>query len=492
MSIKISKKDINKIELNDFDVIIIPCCKKNPFFPTSFNDSKFKINNLKKIINNSNFNGEKNEILHVINPNNIGIDKIFVSCGEKINTSSVEKIFTIGVRKAIKEKYKKILIFSSYQKINITNYESLIARGSIWGAYKFESFKTNKRQSISLVFAHEKSTFKKINNGIMQGNIIHRVCNLANSPANYATPLKIAQYASQLSKKGNLKVNVLNKKQLQQKKCEGILSVSNGSINEPRLIFLEKHGMIKDKPIVIIGKTVTFDTGGISLKPNNGMAWMRYDKSGGMTVLALMEILSNLNINRTIIGILGAAENMPGGNATKPGDIIRSYNGKTIEILNTDAEGRLILADALGMAVELNPECIIDIATLTGAVITALGNSAAGILGNNNKLINSLKRSGNEVGEKLWELPIYEEYVSDMKSDFADLSNMSKSGTAGTATAAAFLSNFVNNKIPWAHIDIAGMAWKTNGDHLQESGATLFGTRLLLEWLYKNKIINDF
>ena len=492
MSIKISKKDINKIELNDFDVIIIPCCKKNPFFPTSFNDSKFKINNLKKMINNSNFNGEKNEILHVINPNNIGIDKIFVSCGEKINTSSVEKIFTIGVRKAIKEKYKKILIFSSYQKINITNYESLIARGSIWGAYKFESFKTNKRQSISLVFAHEKTSAKKINKGIMQGNVFHRIADLANSPANFATPSKIAEYANRLSKKNDIKVDIFKEKQLKEKKCEGILSVANGSINEPRLIFIEKLGSSKKQPIIIIGKTVTFDTGGISLKSSNAMEWMRYDKSGGMAVLALMEILSNFNLNQSVIGILGAAENMPGGNATKPGDIIKSYNGQTIEILNTDAEGRLILADALGIATELNPECIIDIATLTGAVISALGNSAAGILGNNNKLIKSLQISGNEVGEKLWELPIYDDFINDMKSDFADLSNMSKSGTAGTATAAAFLSNFVNDKIPWAHIDIAGMAWKNKSNIFQESGATLFGTRLLLEWLNKHKVIKNF
>ena len=212
---------------------------------------------------------------------------------------------------------------------------------------------------------------------------------------------------------------------------------------------------------------MTFDSGGISLKPNKNMGWMRYDKCGGMAVLGLMEILSNLNINRSVIGILGIAENMPGGNATKPGDIITSFNGKTIEILNTDAEGRLILADALGIASKYNPECIIDIATLTGAVISTLGNSAAGILGNNKNLINILQKCGEETGERLWELPIYKDFIDDMKSDFADLSNMSKSGNAGTATAAAFLSNFVPSNIPWAHIDIAGMAWQTNNSKLK-------------------------
>jgi len=492
VNIKILKKDINKVILDDFDVVIIPCCKKNPFIPNFLSNTKFKKVNLQKLISKSNFNGEKNEILHLINPINYNINIIFASCGNKINSSAIEETFNISVRKAIIEKYERILIFSNYQKINIDNYESFIARGSIWGSYKFENFKTNNKLSISLVFAHEKHSTRKINNGIMQGNVFHRIADLANSPANFATPSKIAEYANQLSKKNDIKVNIFNEKQLKEKKCEGILSVANGSINEPRLIFIEKLGSSKKQPIIIIGKTVTFDTGGISLKSSNAMEWMRYDKSGGMAVLALMEILSNFNLNQSVIGILGAAENMPGGNATKPGDIIKSYNGQTIEILNTDAEGRLILADALGIAAELNPECIIDIATLTGAVISALGNSAAGILGNNNKLIKSLQISGNEVGEKLWELPIYDDFINDMKSDFADLSNMSKSGTAGTATAAAFLSNFVNDEIPWAHIDIAGMAWKNKSNIFQESGATLFGTRLLLEWLNKHKVIKNF
>ena len=201
MNIKISKKDINKVVLDDFDVVIIPCCKKNPFIPNSFSNTKFKKINLQKLISKSNFNGEKNEILHLINPNNYNFNIIFASCGNKVNSSTIEETFNISVRKAIKEKYKRILIFSNYQKMNIDNYESFIARGSIWGSYKFENFKTNAKLSISLVFAHEKTSAKKINKGIMQGNVFHRIADLANSPANFATPSKIAEYANQLSKK---------------------------------------------------------------------------------------------------------------------------------------------------------------------------------------------------------------------------------------------------------------------------------------------------
>ena len=488
MNIKTIKKNTNKIVLSDYDLLIIPCHKSNPLLPIIFDKFEIKKNDIKKLIKKTHYKGEKNETLHLMNIFNLNI--IFVSCGDVINNSSLENAFTVGSREALKRKYKNLLVFPNINNLKLDNHESFIVRGLIWGTYKFDSFKTDKKSSIILNFAYEKSYLKQINFGLIQGKIMHKIADVANSPANYATPSYISKYAKNLVKKG-FEVNVLQKKELKEKKCGGILSVAEGSINEPNLVILKKIGKNDTSPIIIIGKTVTFDSGGISLKPSKNMGWMRYDKCGGMAVLGLMEILSNLNINRSVIGILGIAENMPGGNATKPGDIITSFNGKTIEVLNTDAEGRLILADALGIASKYNPECIIDIATLTGAVISTLGNSAAGILGNNKNLINMLQKSGEETSERLWELPIYKDFIDDMKSDFADLSNMSKSGNAGTATAAAFLSNFVPNDIPWAHIDIAGMAWQTNNSKTQNSGATLFGIMLLLNWLFKNNVINN-
>ena len=486
MNIKTTKKNINDIKLTDYDVIIIPCHKGIPLFPCIFDKLTTKKSNIKKLLKKRNYSGEKDEKIHLINT--FETDVILIGCGKVINNSSLENAFAIGVREAIKNNYKNLLVFSDINYTNLNNYESYITRGSIWGSYRFDNFKTNKKLSIILNIAHEKSSLNQINFGLIQGKILHKIADLANSPANFATPSYIGKYAKKLVRKG-FEVEVLKEKELKEKKCGGILSVANGSINEPNLVILKKIAKNNISPIIIVGKTVTFDSGGISLKASKDMGWMRYDKCGGMAVLGLMEILSHLNTNRTIIGILGIAENMPGGKATKPGDIITSHNGKTIEILNTDAEGRLILADALSIASKFNPEYIIDIATLTGAVISTLGNSAAGILGNDKKLINSLQKSGIETDEKLWELPIYKDFIDDMKSDFADLSNMSKSGNAGTATAAAFLSSFVSDDVAWAHIDIAGMAWRTKNTVIQDAGATLFGIRLILNWLLKNSII---
>ena len=213
------------------------------------------------------------------------------------------------------------------------------------------------------------------------------------------------------------------------------------------------------------------------------MGWMRYDKCGGMAVLAAMQMIARMNVKIPVVGILGAAENMPGSNATRPGDIVKAYNGKTIEVLNTDAEGRLVLADALGLAADMKPAAIVDLATLTGACIVALGSSAAAVLGNDDQLIGDLISSGATGGERLWQLPLYKDYSDDMKSDFADLSNLGKSGGAGTATAAAFLQEFVPEGIPWAHLDIAGTAWHESPKPYQAPGATLFGARLLAQWI---------
>jgi leucyl aminopeptidase len=196
-----------------------------------------------------------------------------------------------------------------------------------------------------------------------------------------------------------------------------------------------------------------------------------------------MQMIARMNLKVPVVGILGAAENMPGSNATRPGDIIKAYKGKTIEVLNTDAEGRLVLADALGLAADMNPAAIVDLATLTGACIVALGSAAAAVLGTDARLVQQLIRSGAADGERLWELPLYKEYSDEMKSDFADLSNLGKSGGAGTATAAAFLKEFVPEGIPWAHLDIAGTAWLESAKPHQAPGATLFGARLLARWV---------
>jgi leucyl aminopeptidase len=277
---------------------------------------------------------------------------------------------------------------------------------------------------------------------------------------------------------------VLGKADLKKQRCNALLSVAAGSDLDAKIITLKHKGTDpKAKPIVLVGKTITFDSGGISLKPGKSMSWMLYDKCGGMAVLAAMQMVALLKPKIPVIGILAAAENMPGGGASRPGDIIKSRSGKTIEILNTDAEGRLALCDALDLALQHKPAAIVDLATLTGAVLVALGRSGSAIMGNTSRFTQQLIKAGESGGERLWELPIWDEHKEDMKGTFADLQNISKSGWAGTVTAGAFLSEFVSDDIPWAHIDIAGTAWIETPKPWMAPGATLFGARTLIEWI---------
>lgn len=370
--------------------------------------------------------------------------------------------------------------------ISSSEYQLLAGRGAAWGTYEFSTFKSDAKKAIacSLTFCGDVKDRIAINAAQAQGASLLSTADLANLPGNEAPPVRIAAWAKEMAKDNGLTCRIMTKAELEKKGCGGILSVAQGSAQDARMIILKHKGTDpKAKPIVLVGKTVTFDSGGISLKPGKGMGWMKYDKCGGMAVLTAMQMIARMKVDVPVIGILGAAENMPGSNAIRPGDIIKAYNGKTVEVLNTDAEGRLVLMDALGLAADYKPQAIVDLATLTGACIVALGSSAAAVLGNNTQLVNELINSGINAGERLWELPLFKDYTDDMKSDFADLANLSKSGGAGTATAAAFLQEFVPEDIPWAHLDIAGTAWLESAKSYQAPGATLFGARLLAQWI---------
>lgn len=365
-----------------------------------------------------------------------------------------------------------------------------VARGAAWGTYHFNTFKTQKKQAAatSLTFAGpcDDSTAcrAELTAAEHEATALFSTANLANLPGNIATPQHIADHAQKIAQETGLSCSVLDKPQLQKQNCNALLAVAAGSDQDAKIITLKYEGTDKDaKPVVLVGKTITFDSGGISLKPGKGMSWMLYDKCGGMAVLAAMHMIALLKPKNPVVGILTVAENMPGGGATRPGDIVTSRSGQTIEILNTDAEGRLALCDALDLAREHNPAAIVDLATLTGACIVALGHTASAILGNDAKLTEALIQSGNRAGERLWELPLWKEHMDDIKGTFADLQNIGKSGTAGTITAGAFLKYFVPDNIPWAHIDIAGTAWEEAPKAWAEPGATLFGARTLIEWI---------
>lgn len=305
---------------------------------------------------------------------------------------------------------------------------------------------------------------------------------LVNEPSNVKTPEYLAKTAWQLAQELDLTCTILGQRELERQGFGALLAVAQGSICEPRLIVLEYHGGEQgEQPIALVGKGVTFDSGGISLKPGEGMDQMKMDMAGGATVLATMATIARLELPINVIGVVPAVENMPSDRATRPGDIVTSLSGKTIEILNTDAEGRLILADALTWVQQKKPQLIVDLATLTGACILALGHHASAVLGNNDDLLADLQQAGECVDERLWPLPLFEEYVEQIKSSVADVKNIG-GRPAGTITAAAFLQKFIVDT-PWAHLDIAGTAWEEKGRPGQPTGGTGFGVRLLVEYL---------
>jgi len=262
----------------------------------------------------------------------------------------------------------------------------------------------------------------------------------------------------------------------------GILGVSQGSVQEPRLIVLEHRPKKPKKSVVLVGKGVTFDAGGISLKPARDMGWMKYDMCGAATVIAVMWAVAQLELPFKVVGLIPAAENLPSGTALKPGDIITTANGKTVEVDNTDAEGRLLLADTLSYSKRFNPDVLIDYATLTGACVVALGHEAAGIMGNDRELIDTLVKLGDEIGERVWPLPLYDEYAEYIKSDWADMKNAG-SRWGGPVTAGTFLKNFIPEKVSWAHLDVAGVAYSEKQHNGHPVGASGFGVVLTLVFL---------
>lgn len=444
-----------------------------------------------EFIKDSAFKGEASQTALFPLPKELGAKQLIVAgLGESRNFhhALLEQAAAAAIRAGRAAGLKSFAMSSGLKLkgLSPSDYQILAGRGACWGCYDFSTFKSDnhKKPAATLTFAGTVKDRNAVKQAEAQGVSLLSTADLANLPGNEAPPSKIASWAKTMARKNGLSCQVLGKAELTKKGCGAILSVAQGSAQDAKMIILKHPGTIrKSRPIVLVGKTVTFDSGGISLKPGKGMGWMRYDKCGGMAVLAAMQMIARMNVKVPVVGILGAAENMPSSAATRPGDIIKAFDGKTIEVLNTDAEGRLVLADALGLAAKMNPAAIVDLATLTGACIVALGSAASAILGNDQKLVNTLIDAGAAAGERLWQLPLYKDYTDEMKSDFADLSNLGKSGGAGTATAAAFLQEFVPDGIPWAHLDIAGTAWLEAPKPYQAPGATLFGARLLAHWI---------
>ncbi len=469
--------------------------KKLPLSVILFVDEKYNISSLKKHISKSDYLFIYDLIkTKDLKKNIISFDLsskkqiILVSLKNKLRNSDVENLGAKFYDQFKDSKLDKFLLNSDTAVNNIKNLVGLFLHGIRLKSYKFEKYKTkqNKKSiSITVVGSNKPSSMHQLKfKSIEEGTFYTR--DLVSEPGNVLHPDEYAKRLKSLKKDG-LKINIYDEKKLKKLGMNTLLGVGQGSIRGSYLVTIEWNGLKdKSKPIAFVGKGVCFDTGGISLKPAKFMEDMTYDMAGSAVVVGLMKSLALRKAKVNAVGVVGLVENMPGGNAQRPGDIVKSYSGKTVEILNTDAEGRLVLADALTYTEEkFKPKFIVDLATLTGAIIVSLGSEYAGLFSNDDKLSKQLIDAGEGVQEKVWRMPLNKNFDKLIDSKNADMQNINYVGGAGSTTAAQFLQRFILNKTPWAHLDIAGMAFSKYGGALNSSGATGYGVRLL------NKLIED-
>ncbi len=364
-----------------------------------------------------------------------------------------------------------------------------VTEGSILGTYRFSVYQTAGGENSGLerltVVEFDAQKQNDVEQGVHTGQLVGEgVCfarDLANHPGNVLPPSALAERAKEMAEEVGLVCEILDENGIDAEGMRTIQAVAQGSTQPPRLIVLKHEGgKPNDQPVVLVGKGITFDSGGISLKNRDGMWNMKFDMCGAAGVIGAMQAIARLDLPVHTIGVVAAAENMPGGNALRPGDIIKSMLGKTIEIRSTDAEGRLVLADAVAYSARFKPVRVIDMATLTGSCNTALGNEACGLVANDDSLADEVARAGERAGEIAWRLPLFDGYREAMKSEVADLKNSGSSG-AGVSTGAAFIEAFVQD-FPWAHLDIASTAWSSPRSYASK-GATGFGVRLLVDYV---------
>ena len=461
-----------------------------------FSNDKFNTNNLKHTLSKSEFfyiddliksnDLKKNMLVFEVNSKK---KVILISIKNNLRSSDIENLGAEFYRKVNYGKKNEYFLGADSITGKYENFLGHFLHGLKLKSYEFKKYKTKKDAShitINVIGNKNKPSAQKQLNfkAVEEGTFFAR--DLVSEPGNILHPDEYAKRLKSLKKVG-LKINILDKRKLKQLGMNALLGVGMGSIRGSYLVTLEWNGAKnKSKPLAFVGKGVTFDTGGYSLKPARFMEDMTYDMAGSAAVVGLMKSLALRKAKINAVGVVGLVENMVSGVAQRPGDIVKSYSGKTIEVLNTDAEGRLVLADALTFTEKkFKPKFIVDLATLTGAIIVCLGSEYAGLFSNDDKLSKQILNAGEKVEEKLWRMPLHKNYDKLMNSKNADVQNINYVGGAGSTTAAQFLQRFILNKTPWAHLDIAGMAFSKYGGALNSSGATGFGVRLL------NKLIED-
>jgi leucyl aminopeptidase len=446
-------------------------------------------NALTRALSNSTFKGNKDDLLILSAPHGVDHSHIILVGTSGIETPQDLEELGGKIYAAVSKIQNKncTLVLDGFSEKEIAH----VASGAELRAWRFDLYKTKKKEppvleTMTFVVSDERSAETSFNwlHAVNEGVFLTR--HVVSEPPNVLYPAHMSKLAKELEPLG-VSVEILGEKEMAKLGMNALLGVGLGSEKESQLIVLQWMNGAKDQaPVAIVGKGVTFDTGGISIKPSNNMEDMKYDMAGSGVVLGLMKALALRKAKVNVVGVMGMVENMPSGTAQRPADVVVSMSGQTIEIINTDAEGRLVLADALWYTQNrFNPQCMVDLATLTGAITVALGHEYAGLFSNDDTLSSRLTNAGTCVAEPVWRLPMGDAYDKDINSDIADMKNTGSGRGAGSITAAHFLMRFVND-VPWAHLDIAGMAWEKKDKPLHAKGATGYGVRLLNQFISEN------
>ena len=502
---KISVK-FGAAEKESTDVIVISLFENTKKIPSGLSSlDKASGGFISNLLQNKDFTGKLNETV-MIPTYKKAIPKriLLVGLGKTTELSSdkVRQAAGTATRVIQGKKFKSpsmLLYKTEYKGISIEDITRSVVEGVLLSLYNFTMYKTLKKEDKAVInnftlIVQKKDVLAKVKSVAKNTQTVaEAVCftrDIVNMAGSDATPTFLANKAKEIARKTGVKCRTLSRPDMKKLGMGGILNVSRGSSQPPKFIILEYNTRKKNSDtIVLIGKGVTFDSGGISLKPGSGMDLMKADMSGAAAVLGAFKAISNLKPANHIVGLVPCTENMPSGSALKPGDIIKCMSGKTVEILNTDAEGRLILADAIAYAKRYKPDAVIDLATLTGACVAALGTFTSGMLGNNDKLKERVKQAGEKSHERVWELPLWKEYYELIKSNIADIKNTG-GRYAGTITAACFLGEFVED-FPWVHLDIAGTFLVEKDTPYIRKGATGVGVRLLTQLILDWKKMPD-
>ena len=450
-------------------------------------------------ITTAGFKGKAKESLTLIEPGKSGGLILVIGLGalKSLTETVLEEAGARAVAAALSANTTHLDILAALPKsvkFDAAAIAAFLASGARLRGYRFDKYRTKEKaedkpklKTVSVVTSALDKAKKLYAPLAAVAESVALTRDLVSEPANIIYPETLANECKKLAKLG-LKVEVLGEAEMKKLGMGSLLGVGQGSERESKLVVLQWHGGKKGaKPVALIGKGVTFDTGGISIKPAGGMEEMKWDMAGSAAVIGTMRALAARNAKVNAVGVVGLVENMPDGNAQRPGDVVTSMSGQTIEVLNTDAEGRLVLADALWYCQSrFKPECMVDLATLTGAIIISLGSHQAGLFSNSDKISNELLAAGARTHEKLWRMPMGPEYDAMINCDIADMKNISDGREAGSTTAAQFLQRFVND-VPWAHLDIAGVAWQNKPlSPLAPKGAVGWGVRMLNDWIAKN------